>query len=42
MAIFRKVVSSKKTAPWYQIDRRFDPMINLRLAALIPVVDAGK
>ena len=40
--IFQKVVSSKKTAQWYQIDRRLDLMINLQLAALIPVVDPSK
>jgi len=40
--LFQKVVSSKKTAQWYQIDRRLDLMINLQLAALIPVVDPTK
>ena len=40
--IFHKVVSAKKTAQWYQIDRRLDLLINLQLAALIPVVDASK
>jgi hypothetical protein len=40
--IFQKVVSPKKTAQWYQIDRRLDLLINLQLAALIPVVDASK
>jgi hypothetical protein len=40
--IFQKAVSSKKTAQWYQIDRRLDLMINLQLAALIPVVDPTK
>ena len=40
--IFEKVVSPKKTALWYQIDRRLDLVINLQLAGMIPVVDASK
>jgi Spy/CpxP family protein refolding chaperone len=40
--IFEKTVSAKKTALWYQIDRRIDLLINLQLAALIPVVDTSK
>jgi|SRR5271157_91026 len=40
--IFEKVISAKKTALWYQIDRRLDLLINLQLAANIPVVDAGQ
>ena len=40
--IFEKVVSPKKTAQWYQIDRRLDLMINLQLWAMIPLVDASK
>ena len=40
--IFEKVVSPKKTALWFQIDRRLDLMINLQLATMIPVVDATK
>lgn len=40
--LFQKVVSPKKTAQWYQIDRRLDMMINLQLAALIPVIDPTK
>ena len=40
--IFSKAVSSKKAALWYQIDRRIDLMINLQLAAMIPVVDVNK
>jgi hypothetical protein len=39
---FQTVVSPKKTAQWYQIDRRLDLLINLQLAALIPVVDPHK
>jgi len=27
--------------PWYKIDRRLDLLINLQLAAAIPVVDAS-
>jgi Spy/CpxP family protein refolding chaperone len=40
--IFEKVISAKKTALWYQIDRRLDLLINLQLAANIPVVDTSK
>ena len=40
--VFEKVISAKKTALWYQIDRRLDLLINLQLAALIPVVDTTK
>jgi hypothetical protein len=37
--VFEKVISAKKTALWYQIDRRLDLLINLQLAANIPVTD---
>jgi hypothetical protein len=40
--LFEKVVSPKKTAQWYQIDRRLDLLIELQLAALVPIVDASK
>jgi len=40
--IFEKVISAKKTALWFQIDRRLDLLINLQLAANIPVVNAGQ
>jgi hypothetical protein len=36
--IFEKVISSKKTALWYQIDRRIDLLINLQLSTQIPMV----
>ena len=39
---FETVISAKKTALWYQIDRRLDLLISLQLAANIPVVDASK
>jgi len=39
---FEKVISAKKTALWFQLDRRLDLLINLQLAANIPVVDAGQ
>ena len=39
---FEKVVSAKKAALWYQIDRRLDLLVNLQLAASIPMVDASK
>jgi hypothetical protein len=40
--VFEKVISSKKTALWYQIDRRVDLLINLQLSAQIPMVDTSK
>ena len=40
--IFEKVISAQKTALWYQIDRRIDLLINLQLAANIPMVNPRK
>jgi hypothetical protein len=40
--IFERVISPKKTVLWYQIDRRLDLLINVELAANIPMVDARK
>jgi Spy/CpxP family protein refolding chaperone len=40
--VFEKVISPKKTALWYQIDRRIDLLINLQLSTQIPMVDPGK
>ncbi len=40
--VFEKVVSAKKTALWYQIDRRIDLLINLQLSAVIPMVNTSK
>jgi hypothetical protein len=40
--VFEKVISAKKTALWYQIDRRIDLLINLQLSAVIPMVNAGQ
>ncbi|MGC1168845.1 MAG: hypothetical protein WA886_08080 [Candidatus Acidiferrales bacterium] len=40
--IFEKVISAKKTARWYQIDRHLNLLINMQLAANIPIVDASK
>ena len=37
--IFEKVISAKKTALWYQIDRRVDLLINLHLSTTIPMVN---
>ena len=37
--IFEQVISAKKTALWYQIDRRVDLLINLQLSAEIPMVN---
>jgi len=40
--VFEKVISPKKAALWYQIDRRIDLLINLQLSAVIPMVDTSK
>jgi Spy/CpxP family protein refolding chaperone len=40
--VFEKVISPKKTALWYQIDRRIDLLINLQLSTQIPMVDTSK
>lgn len=37
--MFEKVVSPKKAALWYQIDRRIELLINVQLLSLIPVVN---
>lgn len=37
--IFEKVISPKKTALWFQIDRRIDLLINLQLSSDIPMVN---
>ena len=39
---FEKVISPKKTALWYQIDRRIDLLINLQLSSAIPMLDPSK
>ena len=40
--VFEKVISHKKTALWYQIDRHIDLLINLQLSTQIPMVDTSK
>jgi hypothetical protein len=40
--VFEKVISPKKTALWYQIDRRIDLLIELQLSSQIPMVDFSK
>ncbi|MGC2129411.1 MAG: hypothetical protein WA629_04850 [Candidatus Aquilonibacter sp.] len=40
--IFEKVISPKKTALWYQIDRQIDLVVNMQLASLLPLVDPTK
>jgi hypothetical protein len=40
--VFEKVISPKKTALWYQIDRRIDLLINLQLSAVIPMLNTGQ
>jgi hypothetical protein len=38
--LFEKVISPKKTALFYQIDRRVDLLINLQLSSVVPMVNA--
>jgi hypothetical protein len=38
--MFEKAISPKKTALFYQIDRRVDLLINLQLSSTIPMVNA--
>src|SRR5450755_2441495 len=40
--VFEKVISAKKTALWYQIDRRIDLLVNLQLGSVIPMIDTSK
>jgi hypothetical protein len=40
--LFEKVISPKKTALWFQVDRRIDLLINLQLSSSIPMVDTNK
>ena len=40
--IFEKVISPKKTARWYQIERRLDLLIDVQFAEHIPMLDTGK
>jgi Spy/CpxP family protein refolding chaperone len=40
--MFEKVISSKQTALWYQIDRRIDLLINLQFSSAIPMVNTSK
>ena len=40
--LVEKVISAKKTALWYQIDRRIDLLINLQLSSVIPMVNASQ
>jgi hypothetical protein len=40
--LFEKVISPKKTARWYQIERRLDVLIDVQFAEDIPMVDVSK
>lgn len=42
VSAFEKVISPKKAALWYQVDRRIDLLINLQLSAQIPMIDFSK
>ena len=39
--IMEKAISAKKTALWYQIDRRIDLLINVHLSTTIPMVNTS-
>ncbi len=39
--VLEKVISPKKAALWYQIDRRVDLLINLQLSAVIPMINTS-
>jgi hypothetical protein len=39
--LFEKVISPKKTALFYQIDRRVDLLVNLQLSSVIPMVNSS-
>jgi hypothetical protein len=40
--VFEKVISPKKTALWYQVDRPIDLLISVQLSARIPMVDTSR
>ena len=40
--VFEKVISPRKTALWFQIDRRIDLLINLQLSSVIPMVNTSQ
>jgi Spy/CpxP family protein refolding chaperone len=40
--VFEKVISARKTALWYQIDRRIDLLLNLQFSSMVPMVNPGK
>jgi hypothetical protein len=40
--MFEKVISPKKTALWYQVDRRIDLMINLQLSTKVPLANLSQ
>jgi hypothetical protein len=40
--VFEKAISPKKTALWYQVDRRIDLMINMQLSAKIPLSNVSQ
>jgi len=36
--IFEKVLSTKKTAQWYQVDRRLELLLSTQMGSLVPVI----
>jgi hypothetical protein len=40
--LFEKVISPKKAALWYQVDRRIDLMLNLQLSTKVPLSKPGE
>ena len=40
--IFQNVLSMRKTAQWYQVDRRLELLISTQMGSLIPIVSDAK
>jgi hypothetical protein len=40
--IFEKVLSTKKTAQWYQVDRRLELLLSTQMGSLVPVISDAK
>lgn len=40
--VFEQVISPKKTALWYQVDRRLDLMINVQLSTKVPLSNTSQ
>ena len=40
--IFQNVISIKKTAQWYQVDRRLELLISTQMGSLVPIVSDSR